>query len=466
MWRFFKDFMTYGVVSILGKLAVVFLMPIYTSILTKEEYGAMALITSCKGIIDLISNLNIHSGIARDYYEESINRKRLVSTGFFSIFILSSIICTIGICTQNFWSINVLGLEEKYSFAFLLMLLSIPCGSLLSYFAILTRFKKKPILYSVGSIMQLITQIGLSVYCVVFLRTGISGVFLSIVVSEVIGILYFSFINRSLLGWSYSFNYIKRALLFAIPTLPAIVAGWLDSSVGQIVIGKTISKEQLGVYSIALSLSSVFTLLGTALQNVWSPFLYENYKKETFNRDIHRLYTVFVVGLTFVSITLSLFSKEVILLLTNKGYLDARFYITLLCVPMCFYLLFPMASSGVSISRDTKYVGYSYVAGSIMNIAVLYATIEYLGIIAVPLCLALSRIITYMILYKVSEKKISYKLPNYLLLILCVAVSLCYFMLTLDLSFITRICIYLVLGGASVAYLLSHKNTLLSINKK
>ena len=230
MWRFFKDFMTYGVVSILGKLAVVFLMPIYTSILTKEEYGAMALITSCKGIIDLISNLNIHSGIARDYYEESINRKRLVSTGFFSIFILSSIICAIGICTQDFWSISVLGLEEKYSFAFLLMLLSIPCGSLLSYFAILTRFKKKPILYSVGSIMQLITQIGLSVYCVVFLRTGISGVFLSIVVSEVIGILYFSFINRSLLGWSYSFNYIKRALLFAIPTLPAIVAGWLDRS--------------------------------------------------------------------------------------------------------------------------------------------------------------------------------------------------------------------------------------------
>lgn len=55
MWRFFKDFMTYGVVSILGKLAAVFLMPIYTSILTKEEYGAMALITSCKGIIDLIS---------------------------------------------------------------------------------------------------------------------------------------------------------------------------------------------------------------------------------------------------------------------------------------------------------------------------------------------------------------------------------------------------------------------------
>ena len=100
-----------------------------------------------------------------------------------------------------------------------------------------------------------------------------------------------------------------------------------------------------------------------------------------------------------------------------------------------------------------------------MNIAVLYATIEYLGIIAVPLCLALSRIITYMILYKVSEKKISYKLPNYLLLILCVAVSLCYFMLTLDLSFITRICIYLVLGGASAAYLLSHKKTLLSIKK-
>ena len=85
MLKFFKDFLIYGFASTLGKLAALLLMPLYTSILSQEEYGVMAMLLSVKGIIDLVSNLNVHSGIARDYYEEGVNRKSLVSTGFWSI---------------------------------------------------------------------------------------------------------------------------------------------------------------------------------------------------------------------------------------------------------------------------------------------------------------------------------------------------------------------------------------------
>ena len=46
MWKFFKDFLIYGFASILGKIAAIFLIPIYTSVLTREEYGAMAMLVS------------------------------------------------------------------------------------------------------------------------------------------------------------------------------------------------------------------------------------------------------------------------------------------------------------------------------------------------------------------------------------------------------------------------------------
>ena len=159
MKRFFKDFMIYGLASILGKVAAVLLMPIYTNILTKEEYGAMALIIACKGIIDLLSNLNIHSGIARDYHEQGINRNQLVSTGVWSILGISSSILVIMFLTRKFWLTQVLGLDSIYIIPFTLMLFTIPAGSLLSYFAILTRFKRKPILYSIGTILQLFIQL-------------------------------------------------------------------------------------------------------------------------------------------------------------------------------------------------------------------------------------------------------------------------------------------------------------------
>jgi O-antigen/teichoic acid export membrane protein len=454
MWRFFKDFMIYGFASIFGKLVAIFLMPIYTSILTKEEYGAMALITSCKGIIDLISNLNIHSGIARDYYEDGIDQRKLVSTGFFSILCISVAICFCMILNRSWGLTYALGLERRYMTAFVLMLLTIPCGSLMSYFSIMTRFKKKPVLFSIGTILQLVVQIGISVYCVVILRTGIMGIFLGLLLSEIFAFCYFGFINRVLIGWHFTPFYIKRALCFAIPTLPAILAGWVDSSVGQIVIGKTISKADLGVYSVGLSLASVFTLVSTALQNVWGPFLYENYKKESFNRDLRKLFTVIIFTLIFISIQLSLFSHEIILFLSNPEYLDACKYVTLLCIPMGVYLLFPIASSGVSISRDTKYIGISYVLGSCMNMCVLYFTIGSFGIIAVPLCLALSRCITYALLYKVSERKISYKIPNYLLFVFIVIVGICFTLLQFNLHFVVRLSIALCACGIMCYHIL------------
>ena len=456
MWRFFKDFMIYGVASMLGKLAAIFLMPVYTSILTKEEYGAMALITSCKGIIDLLSNLNIHSGISRDYYEEGIDRKRLVSTGFLSILSLSLTIMLIGLLTRQFWSGQVLGLNEVFWPAFAVMLCTIPAGSLMSYFAILTRYKKKPIHYSVGTVIQLLIQIGISVVGVVVMRAGIISVFYGVLTGELFAIVYFAVLNREYISIQSDKEILRRALLFALPTLPAILAGWLDSSMGQILIGKYISVEELGVYSVALSITSVFTLISTAFQNVWSPFLYENYKKPDFKSSIRRLFSVIALMLIIVSLLLSLFSKEIVLLLSNEGYLDACKYITLLCVPMCFYLMFPFASSGVSISRDTKYIGISYVIGSVGNIALLFITIRYIGVFAVPLCLSVSRITTYVILYKVSEKKISFSFPNYYFIILVFVVALCYVIVYLNVVLWIRLIMAIITLSLFMLYLYKH----------
>ena len=273
----------------------------------------------------------------------------------------------------------------------------------MSYFAILTRYKKKPVLFSVGTILQLLIQIAISVVGVVVLRAGIISVFYGVLSGELFAIVYFAFLNREYIGFQFDKQMLHRALVFAVPTLPAILAGWVDSSMGQILIGKYVSVEELGVYSVALSFASIFTLISTAFHNVWSPFLYENYSKPTFKQDIKKLFSIMSLSLVMVSLFLSMYSKELVLLLSNEGYLDASKYIALLCVPMSFYLMFPFASSGVSVSRDTKYVGISSVLGSCANLLLLSFSIRFMGVTAVPLCLGVSRIITYMILYKVSE---------------------------------------------------------------
>ena len=58
------------------------------------------------------------------------------------------------------------------------------------------------------------------------------------------------------------------------------MAGWVDRSLGQLMIGKYISLEDLGVYAVAIQLASVFALIRQAIGNVWNPYVFENYKKK------------------------------------------------------------------------------------------------------------------------------------------------------------------------------------------
>ena len=418
----------------------------------------MALITACQGVIGLVSNLNIHSGIARDYHEKGINRTQLVSTGIWSILGISSTILVVMLMTSKFWLTNVLGLDSIYIIPFTLMLFTIPAASLLSYFAILTRFKKKPILYSIGTIIQLLVQLTVSITGVVFLRLGILSIFAGTLCGELFGILYYSYINRINIAFTFNREYLKRALLFSIPTLPAILAGWIDSSMGQIIIGKYISTAELGVYSIALQLSSVFAFISIGLNNVWQPYLYENYQKEGFLKDINKLYTAIVLILTIISVSVSLMSKEIVLLLSNSSYLEASKYFTLLCIPMCVYLLFPVATSGISISRDTKYISISYIVGSVINIVFLFIMIKSIGIYSVPIALGLSRIATYSISYYVSKKKGIIVLPNGVLVLLIASILACFFITKSNLGTIYRAAIAVLVCGIIAAYIVKSIN--------
>lgn len=401
-------------------------MPIYTSILSKEEYGAQAVIISFILFFDVISNLNIHSGVGRDYYETNDKeRDKLISTGLYSI-ICNSLLVTIVLLICSRWiTFDILEIP-KYHKEFCVMTLTLITTSCQTFFSVLTRFKKKPILFTIGTAIKILIQISISLFGVVYLKAGIMSFIVGSLCAGIFGTIYYGLLNRENIDVVFDRLILRRVLLFSLPTIPAIVAGWLDGSLGQILIGKYISLEHAGVYSIALHLCSGFALLTTAFQNVWSPFLFENYKKNTFVADVNKLYMIIMFFLILISINISLLSKEIVILLTNQTYVEAAKYLTLLCIPMSIYVTFPFASSGVNISRDTKYIGFAYVLGSIINVVIMYLLLSRIGVICVPLALAASRITTYYILYYTTKAKKLLVLPQKHVFFLIISVLLCY----------------------------------------
>lgn len=450
MKKFLSQFLIYGCASMLSKIAAVFLMPLYTSVLPKADYGAMAMILACSGVLSMLANLNIHSGIARDYYEPDVDRKRLVSTGFFSILLCSVMIFMVFFMSRHSWT-RMLGLES-YSKAFLLMLLDIPTCSLLAYFSILTRYKNKPVLFLIGSVSQLAIQISIAVYLVLKRNAGIDGIFFATLLANLYGTLFFMIVNWEFLGWTFDMNVLKRTLAFALPTLPSVLVWWFDTSFGQMLIGKYVSLDDLGVYSISLSITSVFSLITVAFNNVWGPYLYENYKNDGFNAEVRRLYVLFLFFLITISVNLSLLANEIVLLLAQPTYIEAVRYITLLCLPLSVYMLLPFVTSGIGISRKTKYLSYASCTGSLINILMLMVFLPKYGVIVAPLSLAVSRLVNYFMSVYYSNKSVKFDFPHQWILVLTVIIMICYVINRLDFSRVLVWSMLLVFDMAAVLF--------------
>ncbi len=453
MLRFVKQFFIYGFASLLNKIVAIFLLPLYTRVLSQDEFGALSVLMACQGIIDVFSNLNIHSGVARDFYEKDIDRARLVSTGFISVIISSVFILVLMLIKKDYWVNDILEIK-KYENAFVYMSLTIPLGSIFSYLAILTRYQHKAISYSIITLIQLIVQISFTVYFILIIRTGIEGVFYGMILGLAVGSMGFYYLNRMYFKFTYDKKLIFRVLKYSLPTLPAIIAIWADSNIGQILIGKYLSLEKAGIYSIALRIASIYLLINQAFGNVWFPFVYENLSKSTFKVDVIRIFNYTTLALLFISVNLSLLSKYIVLFLSSPDYIDASKLLILLTIPMSISILTQIVSIGPNISRNTKYISYSNLSGSVLNIILLAIFLPKFDIYAVPLSLIFSKFCVFFLSSYYTKKEVDIIYPFKNVLIITLLVILIFVIIYSDINELLLITILLSFNVLFFRYLI------------
>jgi O-antigen/teichoic acid export membrane protein len=146
---------------------------------------------------------------------------------------------------------------------------------------------------------------------------------------------------------------------------------WTLNSLSVFFIGHFYSASETGIYSVAISISSLFLTLKATLVFFWfstASNLLQNNKKDQFEyyfANVLKIYT----ALSFITLFVYLlFSKEFIFLLTSKEYLDANFPIIILVFGYCFYVMASIFNGTLYALGETKKILISYIIASIINL--------------------------------------------------------------------------------------------------
>ena len=156
----------------------------------------------------------------------------------------------------------------------------------------------------------------------VYLRIGIIGLVLGQLLAGIItfSLLSFAFLRSKPI--TFNLAGFKNSLKISLPLTPRIFFGVIGNHFDKYLIGLLNTIGGVGVFSIAQRIANITFTFMTAIQNVFSPEVYKRMFEmgEEGKKSIGQYLTPFLYVSISIAVLISLFSEEIISVLTPVSY--------------------------------------------------------------------------------------------------------------------------------------------------
>lgn len=393
MKELLKSFFAYGLTSGLSKFVSLLLLPIYTRYFSPSDYGIIDIIQSIIYIIMIFGSIQLETSLQRYYYEvEHEQRKREGSVIFIFVSCVSFILALLIAVFSSAIS-NIIFSTEIYSFEIMVAAIIIPLTNMSIISFIIIRYMKRPILFGIITISQVLFTALFTILFVVYFKLGILGVFYAQVIGFVIVNIIQLFYLRSFYILCWDNKILKKMLKFALPQFPARLVSTSNAYINRFFMIAFLSATSIGVYSVALKFASVMQLFLSAFIMAWWPFMYEEIKKKNHKIRFQKIFKYVCVLLVLLIFMISLFAKEVVQLFTTPEYYNASSLVGGLSLYYALFFIKEMVDLGPRIENKTIYITYTYLISAVVNICLLYVCVYLFDLVGVVISLVLTNII-------------------------------------------------------------------------
>ena len=358
-------------VFFLPKVFSFFLVPLYTSFLTTEEYGISDLIINTASLIIPFLALGSANAVLRFTIENKEDKR--------PIQISIRILAAGGLLLAIALTIVYYAAEIKASYLLFVFLISV--SSVLSDIGMS---------YARGEEqMKLITFCGvgsslLSILCNILLiavfRLGLYGFLVSSVAAYLFNIivvgLYYS--KHALFAGILSIKepqLQKEMLQYSVPLILSGLAWWVISSSDRYFVSWLCGAAANGIYSVAYKIPTILQTAQSVFNQAWVFTLYDSYKTEEGLRYISRVYSFYSFLITAGCAFLITLDIPLSRLLYAKDFFLAWRYVPVLLLSIVFTSLGAFMGGFMSVYKETKFSAKISVFSAALNIVLNYILI-------------------------------------------------------------------------------------------
>ncbi len=371
-----KSGIWYTISNFLLRGAAFITTPIFSRILSQAEYGYFSNYASWVSLLTICVTFDLEATliIARHDHEDSIEEYVL------SMFVLSSIgVIGFGILCNIFRGFfeNLFSMNIFYINLMIVYMLFVP---IINIFTTLERFRYK---YKITVLISFFTTFTSSILAVILIlnmddklaaRT-IGFVIPTIVIGFIIYMIYIIKVHRiAIIYWKY-------ALPIALPFIPHLLSMNLLNSMDRIMITKLCGLEENALYSIAYSVGAMVTILVSAVNNAYSPWLGDKLRIKAY--DSIRKYTkYYVLGFSWIALGIIILSPEVLYILGGIQYMKAIHCMPPIAMGCICQFIYCMYVNVEQYCKKTVGMAIASASAAVLNYVLNYLLITRFGYVA------------------------------------------------------------------------------------
>ncbi len=342
----FKQTAIYGLATVIPRMFSFFLVPLYTDILPKAEYGQVTIIFAYMIFFNVILSCGMETSFFR-FYNKEVNKKSVEETATISIFWGSILFLAIAILFRQMIA-SYINIDVKYV-TYTIWILVLDALVIIPFSKL--RALQRPIYYAALKIGNVAITLCLNLFFLLVLpklATQNQDNFWNTIYYEnfQVGYVFISFLAASFftflflskdyfqLNWKINYQLWKKMMKYGLPILIAGIAFAINEQFDKILLAKllpaNIADAEVGVYSACYKLGLFMVLFRTAYTLGIEPFFFSHAKNENAPQTYAMVTKYFVIFGSFIMLNVIVFVD----LFKQLMIRDSSYWIAMKVVPL------------------------------------------------------------------------------------------------------------------------------------
>lgn len=395
----FKNAGVLTIANFSSKILVFLLVPLYTSVLSTEDYGTTDLIFATVQLVVPIFTLNIADSVLRFSLEENRDKNGVITIALkYTVMSLIPMTALLAIMTL----LTAYDTTKIHWFLIALYYFSYALNQVFPTYAKgIDKVKDTAISGVIGTLATIISCILL----LLVFKKGINGFFVSNILGQLLPVLYLLFrmnVSRSVKDYrSRDRDLERRMLMYSMPLIMTNIGWWINNTSDRYIITYFYDVSLNGLLSVAYKIPSILSIISGLFIQAWQISAMKEYEKKGSKEFYETVFVYLNLSLYFVTFGLILLTKPLAHIAFQKDFYNAWVFVPFLLMSSMFTANAGFLSPIITSSYNTKDVALSTVYGAIVNVILNISLLKIMGPQGVAVATAISGFVIFLYRYYV-----------------------------------------------------------------